>query len=765
MSGNQRTDPKVGGGTSLGRLLRGYRERALLTQEELAVRAGVSVGAVAGIESGRTRRPRSGSVRMLADALDLVGEDRAALIAASQPDATRAVTVATPVVRPAQLPADLAEFSGRAGYLTRLDALLPDGPDIRPATVVISAIAGTAGIGKTTLAVRWAHRVARRFDDGQLYVNLRGFDPLATPMDPAEAIRGLLEALGVASDRQPASLAGQVGLYRSLLAGRRVLVVLDNARDADQVRPLLPSSPGCLALVTSRNQLTGLIAAEAAHPITLDLLPAAEARQLLRRRLGADRVAAEPDAVDELIAGCAGLPLALAIAAARAATYPDFPLQALATQFRTAGGGLEALAGGEAAIDLRAVFSWSYRGLGVEAARLFRLLGLPAGPDIATAAAASLAGIAPTRARALLGELSRAQLLTEHTPGRYRFHDLLRAYAAELSHTHDTERERAEARRRLLDHYLHTSRAASLLISPARDPISLSPSLPGVSPETLAGHRQAMAWFTTEQPALLAAIDDAAGHGFDAHVWQLAWAIANVLHLRGLSQAQIATHHIGLVAARRLGDRCGEAHIHHGLAGGYARAGNYHEAHAHYRHALARFGELGEHRCQATAHLGIGWVSQRQGRHREALAHGQQALDLYRMVADGTGQARALNNIGWESAQLGDYPQALSYCQEALALHRAGGDLRGQATAWDSLGYAHHHLGDHSQAAACYRHALDRFREHGDRLNEAETLVRLGDTHQAAGDGAAARDAWQQAAKILDELDHPDTDQVRAKLM
>jgi hypothetical protein len=315
---------------------------------------------------------------------------------------------------PAQLPADVRGFVGRVDQLAALDAIA-DTVGAEPTAVVISAIAGTAGAGKTALAVHWAHRVADRFPDGQLYVNLRGFDPGRT-LDPADAIRAFLDALGVPPQRIPTGRDAMAALYRSRLADKRMLVLLDNARDADQVRPLLPGAPGCLVLVTSRNRLTSLIATAAAHPVPLDLFTTAEARDLLTHRLGHLRATTEPDAVDLLITRCARLPLALAIVAARGATNSHTPLTTLATELADARTRLDTLADAEPATDLRAVFSWSYTTLSRPAARLFRLLGLHPGPDLATPAAASLAGLAPTEMRHCWPNSSRPTCSSNTSP-------------------------------------------------------------------------------------------------------------------------------------------------------------------------------------------------------------------------------------------------------------------------------------------------------------------------------------------------------------
>ena len=359
----------------------------------------------------------------------------------SAPAAAHRDLAAQDRVVPRQLPAATRHFAGRAEALKMLAGLAAEAAGASPATV-ITVIDGTAGVGKTTLALHFAHQVAERFPDGQLYVNLRGFDPGGPPVAPVEAIRLCLDALAVPAARIPAGLDAQAGLYRSVLAGKRMLVLLDNARDVDQVRPLLPASPGCLVIVTSRNQLTSLVAVEGAFPLTLDVLADTDAAELLTRRLGPDRVAGDPSATEELIQLCAGLPLALSIAAARSATQPGLSLAALTAELRDARGRLNALDAGHAATNVRAVLSWSYDQLDAPAARLFRLLGLHAGPDISAAAAASLAEATMDEGRRRLGELTRAHLLTEHASGRFSSHDLLRAYAAELTHSADSEDER-----------------------------------------------------------------------------------------------------------------------------------------------------------------------------------------------------------------------------------------------------------------------------------------------------------------------------------
>ena len=664
---------------------------------------------------------------------------------------------------PRQLPPPPRSFTGRSREIAALDAMI-DTAGERPTAVVISEISGTPGVGKTALAVHWAHRIAGMFTDGQLYVNLRGFDPGGSRTSPAEAVRGFLDAFDVPQHRIPIGLDAQVALYRSLLAGRRVLIVLDNARDAAQIRPLLPGAPGCLVLATSRSQLTGLIAGEGAHPLTLDLLTAAEAHDLLAHRIGLPRIAAEPDAVTEIITRCARLPLALTIVAARAATHPNFPLAALASELRDANTVLNAFSDSDPATDVRAVFSWSYHSLSDPAARLFRLLGLHPGPDIGAWAAASLGGMPITDVRSVLAELTHAHLLTEHTPGRYACHDLLRTYAAELAETTDGADERRQSLHRVLDYYVATGRCAAVLLDPHREPFILPPVQAGVEPGEIADQWQAMAWFAVEHSVLLDAIRQAADSHFDSHAWQLAWTLCDYFNRRGYWRDQAASYTVALAAARRLADRPGQAYAHRGIARARGRLGQYDDAHAHFGQALDLYGALGEHTGEANTHLDVAWAFGRQDRHREALSHSRQALDLYYATGSRYGQAMALNNVGWCQVQLGDSELALASCRRALALHRSIRNRQGEASASDSLGYVHHHLGDHQRAIAHYQRAIELFREGGDLSKEAATLANLGDSHLAAGDLDAARDALQHALNIFAEGAYPDADQIRVKL-
>lgn len=665
----------------------------------------------------------------------------------------------TPV--PRQLPGDVPQFAGRVRDLARLDALLPMAGDRRPSASV-AVVSGGAGVGKSAFAVHWAHRVRDRFPDGQLYVNLRGFDPGGSAMSPAEAVRRFLDALAVPAQRVPVSVEAQVSLYRSLIADKRVLVVLDNARDADQVRPLLPGAPAGFTVVTSRNQLGSLVAVEGAAPVSLDLLPDRDACELLARRLGADRVAAEPDAVARINSVCARLPLALAIVAARAATNPGFTLTELAAELSVARGGLDVFEGDDAASDVRAVFSWSYHAISDDAARLFRFLGLHPGPNVTTAAAASMLGTGVRAVRPLLAELTRAHLVAERAPGRYAFHDLLRAYAIELTHEQDPESERTAVVRRMFDHYVHTAHAGAAALAPHRDRIALAPPAPGVAVDAPP---DAAAWFATELPVLVAAIDRAAATGFDAAAWQLACALSHTFVRQGRHWlGEPRTYRTALAAAQRLGDPVALAHSHRGLAVIFTALGRDEAARAQLERALELFEELGDLGNQADVRQGLTWVCDRLADFDSEHRHARRALELFQAAGNASGEALALNNVGWSCARLGRYADALRYCQESIARQAGLGDLLGEANAWDSVGYAQQSLGRLDEAVRCYEKAVAMYRRHGSRYYESRSLNHLGDAHQARGDLPSARRAWRAAVDLLEELGSPDADRVRVKL-
>jgi DNA-binding SARP family transcriptional activator/tetratricopeptide (TPR) repeat protein len=657
-----------------------------------------------------------------------------------------------PVVAvPRQLPALPRGFAGRARELELLDQAR--------GTAVISAIGGIGGIGKTWLALHWAHRNADRFPDGQLYVNLHGFDPNNDPMPAATAARGFLVALGVSADALPTELDAQSAMLRSLLADKRMLMVLDNARDTAQVTPLLPGSPRCTVLITSRNRLTGLVASVGATALDLDTLSESESRQLLATQTSPERLAAEPDAVAELLGYCAGLPLALGIMAARANTYPGFPLSAFADELRDSSTRLDALHGDDIATNLRSVLSWSFAALKPEPARVFALLGLVPGPEVSLAAAASVAGLSTSAARQVLRDLESVHLVSQHVPARYRMHDLVRLYANELADNTDTE-----ALTRVFDHYLHTGHRAAVLLKPHRQQLDLAAPADLVTLTGLTGTQQAMAWFDTEYPMLLAAIQRAAERGLPTYAWQIAWTMADFFERRGQWRDYVATRRIALTAAEQLADIDAQARIHRGLARAHVQIGDYQQAHDHQARAFELYRQCGNLVGQAHTEIGTGKVFERQGQPRLALERAQRGLAIFRTLDNRSGLATALNAVGWCHALLGEHQHALECCQESLALHQEVGDRHGQAGTWDSVGYAHYQLGQHHEAIESFQQSLALATELGDRGTTAEALGHLGDTYQALGAAAKAEEFWCQAVHVLDQLGSPGADRMRAKL-
>lgn len=664
-------------------------------------------------------------------------------------------TTAVRIPPPRQLPAASPWFVPRTRELGLLDDAL--------AGVVV--VTGAGGTGKTSLALGWAHRQDDRFPDGQLYVDLRGFDPVGRPLCPSAALHGLLEALGVPPEQVPAGREARAARYRGLLAGKRVLVVLDNAYDADQVRPLLPGDPRCLTLVTSRDRLADLVAREGAVPVPLAVLDEDEAVSLLERRLGHGRVADEPGAVTALVAHSARLPLALAVVAGRAVSNPAFPLRALAAELRDECTRLDALEADGTSAGVRTVFSWSYRTLSADAARLFRLLGTHPGPDADRFAIASLAGVEVPQARALLSELTRTHLVDEHRPGRFRSHDLLRAYAAELAEATDSAEDRRAALRRCLDFYLHTGFAAERHLAPHWPPITLDPPQDHVARFPVTDYREAVTWFTAEHHTLLAATEEAARARMDVHAWQLPWVLSTYLSRHGHWGHRADTQRTALAAADRLGDDAARATGHHLLGRAEVLRGNQREALDHLHRALGHYAHAGDTTGMAVTHFSLSEAHGTRRHHAKALLHARKALRLFRGAGDRVWEAFTLTAIGLCHAEAGEYVQALAHCAEARPLLDRFGDRDGIAHNLHCLGRAHHALGQHTEAAACHRDALALFRELGSVYLEAKCLDHLGDALQAAGERHAAFDAWRRAVEVLERLTHPDALEIEAKLL
>jgi tetratricopeptide (TPR) repeat protein/transcriptional regulator with XRE-family HTH domain len=738
-----------------GEMVRDHRRLRGLSQTDLAALAGLSVRGLRKLESDGTAHPRPVTLRLLADALELPEAERALFYAAAlgarpAPAADRAV--------PRQLPPDVLAFAGRTRELAELDRFTAAFP--APSVVAIS---GLAGVGKTSLAVRWSRSRSDRFPDGQLYVNLRGYTPDAPPVTPGEALRGLIESLGHAPRPMPADLPGRAALWRTVLAGRRILLLLDNAGNAEDLRWLLPGTDGSVVLITSRDTLLGLLATTGGTALPVGLPTIAEAGRMLAARLGADRLDAEPGPAHAIITRCGRLPLALAIVAARGAVNTGLSLAALAGELDDDTGRADRLSGPDPATDLRGVFGSSYQRLGPATARLFRLLSLHPGAEIGTAAAASLTGEPADRTRRHLTELRNASLVDEQAAGRFRVHDLVTAYAGERSRQVDSAAERAAATRRMIDHYLHTAHAAARLLYPQRESAAPPAPAPGVTVSPHTGERAARAWFVAGHDAVLACVDLAIAEGLDAHVGRFATALATYLHRGGHWTAWADTQRKALEAAQRRADPALEASSARQLARAYIQLGRLDEADAQLRAALRLFDRTADDDGRGHTHIGMTMVYDRQGRHVAALTHARLALRCYLAAGNVVGEANARNTIGWHLAQLGKYHAALAPCELALELNQRIGNKFGAADTWDSLGYAHDGLGDTARALECYTRALELREGFADQYEEAVTLVRLGDVRYGAGRPEAHED-WLRALAIYTELDHPAAEAVRARL-
>ncbi|MFD7705995.1 BTAD domain-containing putative transcriptional regulator [Streptomyces sp. NPDC059786] len=781
---------------------------------------------------------------------------------ADRPPAPVTGPARTPAPTPRHLPVTDGAFVGRGRELAFLDAQLAAAGDGSSRARVV-AVSGAAGTGKTACTVHWARRVADRFPDGQIHADLRGYGPNGSPVAPSEALYGFLEALGAGPERIPAELGGRTALFRALVAGRRLLFVLDNAHDTDQVEPLLPAAPGCLVLVTSRRRLTGLVVRHQARHLSLGPLPHPAARALLAERLGERRVAEDPCAADELPYLCGHLPLALAITAAWATTHPDRPLRLLTEELRAEAhgdphgephrlgreephgephqlppeeghglphgepqelpyGDLHRLlhgelhelphgkpqeppraephrfpphgnahgeeqharvrgepqgesrptrdesrpsrdesrpttaphpdagtptgpapdpaydpASGPAPVPAPAsthdpapdptsgpapgpasffspspalvpsptptpVLACSYRALSPRAARLFRLLALVPGADVALPAVVSLAGRPPADVRGLLGELVAAGLVSRGGAGRYLLHDLVRAYAGTRLAADTADAERHAATDRLLGHYLHSSVAADRLLDEHRDPVDTQPSRLGVVAEAFGTPEQAARWYAAEHAALVAAVAQASRTGFDGHAWRLAWSLSTHLEHRGCREVWMRVQRTGLAAARRARDAAGIAHALHGLGLACARSDRHDEARFLLADALDRYTRLADDPGRAHTHLTLSWSYRRQARHPEALEHALAALRCYSAAGSVPGQADALDVTGSCRALLADHRQALHAFRRALDLFERAGDRAGQARSRAGLAFVQHALGDHAAARTSY---------------------------------------------------------------
>ncbi|MFG3439500.1 BTAD domain-containing putative transcriptional regulator [Nonomuraea sp. NPDC047897] len=643
---------------------------------------------------------------------------------------------------PSQLPAPPASFTNRSSELRELDRRLACGTD----NVGVAVISGPGGIGKTWLALHWAHTRRDRYPDGQLYANLRGFDDADEPVSPSTVLRHFLGALGVPPAVIPVEQEAQAALYRSVLAGRRLLVVLDNAGDGAQVTPLIPGRPGCTVLVTSRNRLLSLHATHSAHLLEVNAFSDEEAHRMLSHHFGAETMAADPASVGVLLEHSGGLPLALGVLAARATAHRGFPLAVLAQELLDPATRLDALQTGDLGAGLRAVFASSYAALDERAARLFLLLATAPGPDIGLPAAAALVGLPPAETRALIATLETANLIRQHSPGRYRMHDLVRLYAAERAEADLPAAARAQALVRVVDTYTAIACTADRVLFPHRPAIAIAAwqgDVPAVEDTSAA-----LAWFETELPCLLAAQLLTPGLGMDVAGWQLAWGMNTFLLRRSYTRERLDVWKVALAAADRLDDPHTTAVVHWHTGYAYAAAARIDEAVGHLDRASEVFEQVRDRSRLAQVHHTTGWMWSVHGQPRRGLGHAQAALRLQREVGDPIWEANALSAVGWIRLQLGEHEAARAACERALTLFRRHHDRGGEAATLDSLGLLAFRRGDHERALEYYGQCLDLRRGTGNAFQSADTLVGLGDAHDAAGNDAEARAAWRDALAL-----------------
>jgi tetratricopeptide (TPR) repeat protein/transcriptional regulator with XRE-family HTH domain len=732
------------GRTARRRRLAERRKVLGLTQEALAGLLGVERSTVVRWERGETE-PLPSMRPKLAEALRVPAGRLEGLLADPGP------ADPAPGLVPRQLPAAVANFTGRAAELESLNGLLDNAGATGPGTVVISAIGGTAGVGKTALALHWAHRVAGRFGDGQLYLNLRGYDP-GRPVKASDALAGFLRALGTSDQDIPAGEEERAALYRSLTAGRRMLVVLDNAGSVAQVRPLLPGTAACVTVVTSRDALAGLVARDGARRVELDVLPVADAVGLLRALIGG-RVDADPAGAAVLASRCCQLPLTLRVAAELAAARPAVPIAELAAELADRQHRLDLLeVGGDSRSAVRTVFSWSYQHLAADAARAFRLAGLQPALDFGPDAAAALIGTTVDHARHVLDALARASLLQTTRPGRYGMHDLLRAYARELATGYDTEQEQHVALTRLLGHYLNASATAMDILYPAdqnqQPPIGdQRPSAPPLTDPAVARD-----WLDQERASLVAVAVHAAEHDCPELAIQLASTLSSYLHDGPYLPEAVTIHCCARQAAHRTGDRAAEAAALTELGLIEWLQDRYQQAADHHRQALTLFRDIGDRAGQAGALNALGLVGLSLGSYQQASDQFREAVTLYRQTGTFGREAHALGNLGSAEFRLGRYQQAAGLQLECLDLCRQNGDRSGEACALGRLGDVQVQLGQHEQATRCLEESLVLYRDIREPAGEATTLMRLGNLQRRLGRYDDATGHFRQALEMWREM-------------
>ncbi|MFG1885766.1 BTAD domain-containing putative transcriptional regulator [Micromonospora sp. NPDC049102] len=675
----------------------------------------------------------------------------------------------TTLIRPAQLPPDPPLFVGRESELLILRDLTTGTRTAERTSPLVIAMDGMGGVGTSTLAVHFAHRVADEYADGQLYLDLRGHLCAGGRLSADDAVRSLLHLVGVPASDVPDTFDARIGMYRSMTAGRQMLFLLDNAHDAAQVRPLLPNSARSLVIVTSRRALVGLAAFDGAHLLRVDPPDLPTARRLLERRLAGLPSRSTDDGgcastADEIIELCGRLPLALAILAARIAARPGLSLATIAAELRDSARRLEAFAGGPGLIDPRTAFTWSYRQLSPDAARLFRLLSVAPLPGVTAEACVSLADRDPDSTRALLAELIDAALVTEHEDGRLTSHVLVKAYAEELLEAEESTAEREAALSRLLQHYLHTSHQAQLALDPNRPPIEPPPPLPGVVAQRPGTYDEAIDWFDRQREMLTESVRLAADVGYGIVPWQLALAMQQYLQWAGRFQDWEDVMRIALRDARKRGDVVGEAHVLRSLAGARYLLGAHEEALHLLDEAARTYRDRDMRLEQALVHNNFQEVFSALGRHDRALEHSAKALSLFRLLHNRRGQLGSLLRRGRSLTAQGKVTESIGVLREALDLSqrvgRAHEESEIRAAVADNLA----ETGRVAEAVTELEIAASVARRVGDRPSQFDALRQMADVLIVAGDVAASRRVLEQARTLLREFPDGGTDSMRASV-
>jgi DNA-binding SARP family transcriptional activator len=663
---------------------------------------------------------------------------------------------AVPPPVPAQLPADIPDFTGRAGQVAEIEGMLAgDRPEAGPGAVPVVLLMGSGGLGKTTLAVHVAHQVADLYPDGQLYARLLG---ATQPVSPAEILARFLRDLGMDPARIPVSAEERAGQFRTRLAGKRMLLVLDDARDAAQVQPLLPGSASCGVLITSRGRLPELAGTRV---IDLDVLPPPEARALFGRVVGEERVVAEPAATEQVLAACAGLPLAIRIAGARLAARGGWSVQYLADRLADERRRLDELRAGNLAV--RASFEVSFTSLPAggpraDPARAFRMLGLWTGPSITLPAAAALLGEPVADAAEALEILVDGHLLDAPAPDRYRFHDLLRVFAADRARAADSDADRREAITRLLAWYLHTTEAAAAIISPQNTRVPLPPCDARVVPRGFLTLEDALAWCDSERAGLVSAVSLAAANGLHELAWKLSAASISFFIRRSHWVDWIATHQQGLASARVLGDGAAEAWMLNNLGVAYGQQ-RLAEAVEYFEQALALYHELGDVRGESRAATNVANAYFDLRDYGKALQTAQRAVTAQRQAGKRYGEGIALGVLGCACRELGRFDEAVASLTEALAIFRSLGDRGTEADSLGDLGEAYLGMGKLGAAIECLAESLRIRREIGDGHGQARSLERLALAKRRAGETAVAVGMLSQALALFEAVaDHAAAD-------